>query len=88
MSKKKSRAQYTSKGQGCNVNHRLRKSIKRDTSSIDKLLHKRTAFNQGKTVMLTVDNPNKTETGKPFIRVNAKEIWKKSEPYMMKTTEG
>jgi RNA:NAD 2'-phosphotransferase (TPT1/KptA family) len=29
----------------------------------------------GKNVVLTIDNPNKNETGKRFIRVNARDAW-------------
>ena len=28
-----------------------------------------------KKVMLTINNPNKKETNKPFIRVNALDVW-------------
>lgn len=34
------------------------------------------AFLAGKNVVLTIPNPNKNETNKPFIRVNAREVWK------------
>ena len=31
---------------------------------------------QGKNVMLTIANPNKNETNKPFIRVPAHTVWR------------
>jgi len=34
------------------------------------------AFLAGKNVVLTIENPNKNETNKPFIRVNARDVWK------------
>ena len=34
--------------------------------------------------MLTVPNPNTNETNKPFIRVNAKDVWGSRKPYIMK----
>jgi hypothetical protein len=34
------------------------------------------AYRQGKRVMVTVANPNKEETAKPFIRVEASTVWK------------
>ena len=50
------------------------------------MLNKYTAFKKGKNVMLTIPNPNaKAEPAKPFIRVNAKEVWRNpNEVYMMK----
>ena len=38
--------------------------------------------------MLTIPNPNKQETREPFIRINAKEVWRKSTPFMMKQSDG
>jgi hypothetical protein len=39
---------------------------------------------------LTVPNPNTNETNKRFIRVNAKDVWKSNNKFMMKqnTSEG
>jgi len=42
------------------------------------------AFNNGKNVMVTIPNPNTNETNKRFIRVNAKDVWKSNNKYMMK----
>ena len=36
------------------------------------------AWVAGKNVVLTIPNPNKNETNKKFIRVNANEIWRRS----------
>ncbi len=85
---KKSRAQYTSKGQRRNVSKWVRKQARKEITPLQRTLNQQAAFRKGKNVMVTIPNPIKSETNKPFIRVNAKEIWKKSEPYMMKTTEG
>ena len=85
---KKSRAQYTSKSQRRNVSKWVRKQARKETTPLQRTLNQQAAFRKGKNVMVTIPNPIKSETNKPFIRVNAKEIWKKSEPYMMKTTEG
>lgn len=40
-----------------------------------RLLNQRRAWAKGKNVVLTIDNPNKNETGKSFIKVNAKDVW-------------
>ena len=50
-----------------------------------KILDKMDAFRKGKNVMLTIPNPNKSETKKPFIRVNAKEKWR-NDKFIMKQT--
>ena len=69
MGKKRSRASQTSKGERRNVANGLGD----DRSELKKILDKMDAFRKGKNVMLTIPNPNKSETKKPFIRVNAKE---------------
>ena len=38
--------------------------------------------------MVTIPNPSKTETNKPFIRVSAKEIWKSPKPFIMSQNTG
>ena len=40
------------------------------------------------TFLPVIPNPDKMETNKPFIRVNAKEVWRKSTPFMMKSSDG
>lgn len=45
-------------------------------ASGDRLINQRAAFDAGKNVMVTIANPNPNELDKPFIRVNAKTIWK------------
>jgi len=40
-----------------------------------RLLNQRRAWAKGKNVVLTIENPNKNESDKPFIRVNARDIW-------------
>jgi hypothetical protein len=81
MGKKRSRATQTSKGERRNVANGLGD----DRSEIKKILDKMDAFRKGKNVMLTIPNPNKSETKKPFIRVNAKEKWR-NDKFIMKQT--
>ena len=68
------------------VNKKLLNSIKRERTLIQKDLFKMDAWAKGKKVFLTIENPIKSETAKPFIRVPAEHIWKKYEPYRMKQT--
>ena len=81
MGKKRSRATQTSKGERRSVANGLGD----DRSELKKILDKMDAFRKGKNVMLTIPNPNKSETKKPFIRVNAKEKWR-NDKFIMKQT--
>jgi len=75
MGKKKSRTQYTSKG----VVGRPTRSRKRhweEGYQSDRIMNQLKAHLQGKRVMLTIANPNKNETNKPFIKVPAHEVWR------------
>ena len=86
MGKKKKSDGYTSKGLHSNVSKDTRKAMLRDRSLLETTRNKYAAFKRGKNVMLTIPNPSaKTEPAKPFIRVNAKEVWRNpNEVYMMK----
>mgnify|MGYP001158347425 CR=1 FL=1 len=80
--RKKSRDQQTSNGERRNVtNGKHRKS---DWTPLQRLLHQVNAWKQGKTVMLTVPNPNKNETAKPFIRKKATDVWGQPKKWTMK----
>ena len=81
MGKKRSRASQTSKGERRSVANGLGD----DRSELKKMIDKMDAFRKGKNVMLTIPNPNKNETKKPFIRVNAKEKWR-NDKFIMKQT--
>ena len=65
---------FISKGENSNVSKHTRKLMRRQTTELQTALNKQEAFRRGKTVMLTIPNPNKGESNKPFIRVNAKEV--------------
>jgi|TARA_R110000744_G_scaffold214546_1_gene333326 hypothetical protein len=66
-----------------NVNTWATKAMKKDKSRYERTLNQMTAFRRGKNVVLTIPNPNKTERNKPFIKVNAKDVWN-NEKYMIK----
>ena len=42
-----------------------------------RIMNQLMAFRAGKRVMVTIENPNKEETNRKFIRVNASTVWKK-----------
>lgn len=70
MGKKKLRATQSSKGEhGGSLKTRV-------NDPAIKMINQRKAFNEGKRVMVTIENPNKNETNRPFIRVNAADVWK------------
>jgi len=80
MAKKKQRKSQTSKG----VTHqnpkrpgaRIAKAQRIEyIGTILRGINQRKAWAKGKRVMLTIANPNTNETNKPFIRVNASEVW-------------
>ena len=80
MGKKKSRASQTSKGERRNVVA----GLSDDRTELQKVNDKMRAHLKGKNVMLTIANPNKSETKKPFIRVPAKQEWRHTGKFMMK----
>ena len=80
---KKSRANYTSKGERKNVNKWTIKSAKKERSSIELMTMKLNAFNNGKKIYLTVPNPNTKETNKKFIRIDAAHYWTKTGDFRM-----
>jgi hypothetical protein len=86
MGKKKSRASQTSKGERNNVSKDVSKALRRDylQNSLARLNNQVSAFNRGKNVMLTIPNPNTSQTNKRFLRVNAKDVWKFNNKFIMK----
>jgi hypothetical protein len=81
MGKKRTRAKQVSKGvthQNPNrMGRKIAKEIRRDWNGSGAQANAKVkAFMAGKNVMLTIPNPNTSETNKRFIRVNAKEVWR------------
>ena len=66
-----------------NVNKWATKTMKKNKGRYERVLNQLNAFRRGKNVVLTIPNPNKTERAKPFIKVNAKDVWS-NDKYMMK----
>ena len=60
-----------------NVSKSTRRAIRADyLASGERLINQLKAFREGKNVMVTIPNPDPSQTNKRFIRVNAKTIWK------------
>lgn len=73
MGKKRQRASQTSKGiHGGPMKSRSKRDADYAVRRIENQLH---AWRKGRNVVLTIANPNKNETNKPFIRVNARDVW-------------
>ena len=78
MGKKKSRTSQTSKGERSSIARsvvkavRLQKEIDQPFRKIQAQLD---AWKLGKNVVLTIANPNKKETNKPYIKVRAWDAW-------------
>ena len=77
------RESYTSKGERPTVTRRWKKVMRKDVMENDRLYNQWDAFQKGKNVVLTIKNPIKSETNKPFIRVPAKEQWRIMRPFNM-----
>ena len=58
-----------SQGIHSNVSKTIRREMRRDyLNSQMRVLNQQKALRQGKDIVVTIENPNKTETNKPFIR--------------------
>ena len=82
MGKKKTRSTYTSKGECKSVSKKIKNSLRKDRPAGDKLLCQIRAWEKGKKTMVTIENPNKNETNKRFIRIEGNDPrafgpWKK-----------
>ena len=84
MGKKKSRDSQMSKGERRNVSKWSVNAARRDISPLQRANNQLRAHVKGKNVVLTIANPNKRETKKPFIRVPAKEQWRHTGKFIMK----
>jgi len=77
MAKKRQRTNQVSKGERRSQDSRWSKQARKEwVGSTAQMIEKVNAWHAGKNVMLTIENPNKNETNKPFIRVNAKDVWR------------
>ena len=76
MGKKKSRATQTSKGTHCQKRSSDQKSRRREyKGSILEGANKMAAHKAFKRVMLTIPNPDGSNTRERFIRVPSTEVW-------------
>jgi len=75
--RKRNRTSRTSAG-GSNHDRKIRNKNRSEwLESIDRFIAQVQAFNAGKKAKLTIPNPNKNETNKRFIKVDAWELLKR-----------
>lgn len=65
---------YTSKGERRNVSKKTLNGMKADRTGAEKMLNKQKAWLRGSNPWLTIENPNKEQTNKKFIRVRMNDI--------------
>jgi hypothetical protein len=67
---------FISQGIHNNVNRTVLKAMRQDyMASGERMSNQRAAWAKGRNVVLTIENPNKNETAKRFIRVGARDLW-------------
>lgn len=72
--KKASGKTYTSKGERKNVSSTILNGIRADRSGADNMLNKQRAWINGSNPWVTLENPNKEQTNKKFIRVRYNDL--------------
>ena len=83
----KKRKTYVSKGQRNSISRETVKAMRSDRTYTDRMLAQLKQWARGRRTMVTVPNPNKNETNKPFIRVEGNHPaafgpWKRSDKDM------
>jgi hypothetical protein len=64
------KTKYVSKGE-------RRSSVKTaERTSVNRVINQQKAHSAGKRVMVTIENPNKEQTNKRFIRVPSSTVWR------------
>jgi hypothetical protein len=82
--KKSTGKTYISNGERRNVSKAITKAIRRDyLNSGERIMNQLLAYHANKKVMVTIENPNKNETNKRFIRVPANQYFKPNEPFII-----
>ena len=84
--RKKRRAHQESKGERRNFYKSTSNKMRDAGTPLTIMSNKMKAWRAGKNVIVTIPNPNKKETNKKFIKVNAKEVWGSPKKFIMKQT--
>ena len=70
-------------GKRPSISRWAKKAQRKNRTKLEIVNAKIRAFMKGKNVVLLVPNINKHETNKPFVRINAKDVWSRNK-YIMK----
>ena len=66
-----------------NISRWAKKAQRKNRTILEIANAKIRAFMKGKNVVLVVPNPNTNEKNKPFVRINAEDVWSRNK-YIMK----
>ena len=70
-------------GKRSNISRWAKKAQRKDRTKLERVNAQFSAFMKGKNVVLVVPNTNPHETNKPFVRINAKDVWSRNK-YIVK----
>jgi len=70
-------------GKRSNVSRWAKKAQRKNRTKLERVNAQFCAFMKNKNVVLVVPNPNPHETNKPFVRINAKDVWSQNK-YIVK----
>ena len=70
-------------GKRSNVSRWAKKAQRKNRTKLERVNAQFSAFMKNKNVVLVVPNINKHETNKPFVRINAKDVWSQNK-YIVK----
>ena len=70
-------------GKRPNISRWAKKAQRKNRTKFERVNAQLSAFMNNKNVVLVIPNINTNETNKPFVRINAKDIWSKNK-YIMK----
>lgn len=84
MAKKSSGKHYVSKGERSSVSKKILKMCRRERSADWKTANITKNWAKGENPWITVQNPNKEETNKRFIRVKTNDVWGFPRPAQIK----
>ena len=66
-----------------NISRWAKKAQRKNRTKLERVNAQLSAFMNNKNVVLVIPNINTNETNKPFVRINAKDVWSRNK-YIMK----
>ena len=70
-------------GKRPNISRWAKKAQRKNRTKFERVNAQLSAFMNNKNVVLVIPNINTNETNKPFVRINAKDVWSRNK-YIMK----